>query len=300
MPGPESHQQPNPEQNLTPDQRKIRGIFNGSFFFSQGNADQQNKILFWAIQKGHFNGIDLPIDPPEYILQMPLPPRHVPLELPPSNQLALMYDGFQNMKHQYDQRSSLQQRYYEDHDLIEELTGEMIARDFAYQTTKVRLGREPIEQPPQPDSSNDTRASLLRRFVINGQSTGIDALDQMCGEIREYLIDDIELERATSYTSPQEPKRTAIGKLQQEWEKNHPGEKFFSVYEAQLEEKRRAAEYTQQFELEVAVFEPQEKNISADPEEPPVGKASGESIAGIEDGPDDDLRNGGTNKGKSK
>lgn len=274
--------QPRPDkEHLNPEQKKIRDIFNGSFFFSQGNADQQNRILFWTIQKGHFAGIDLPIDPPDYILEMTLPPRHVPLDLPPSNQLGLMYDGFQNMKHQYDQKSSLEERYYQDHDLIEEITGEMISRDFAYQTTKVRLGREPSEQPPPPDSSNDPRASLLRKFVVNGQRTGVEALDKMCAEIREFLLDDIELERGTIYDSPFEPRRTAIGKLQQEWEKNHPEEKFFSVYEEQLEERRRV--------------EVEQKSGS----EPAIGTHT-ESIFEAENGTVRDTMHGRTENGKTK
>lgn len=268
------------KQELSSEQQKIRDLFNGSFFFSQGQQDHQKAIMFWLIKKGHLDDVELPTETPDYIKEMPLPKRHAPID-GPANQLDLMYDTMQNMKYQYDEGTLLEDRYYQNHDVVEELSNNLLTRDFRFQTVKVRQGREDAEQPVRPDSFDDPRASILRRFVINGESTRIEAFDQMCAEMRASLANDIALERETEYASDREPRRTPIGKLQQAWEQNHPGEEFFSQY--QLDE---AVEQTGD---EHQVY----------PSEPKVG-GSFESIADAENDKGATNGNGGPQKGKSK
>lgn len=62
----------------------------------------------------------------------------------------------------------------------------------------------------------------------------------------------------------------------------------------------KAAEYTMQLDQEVTVFDLKADDVPDFPPEPHIGWSSDESITDKEDGPDDDLQNGGPNKGKTK
>lgn len=269
------------ETELTSEQERIRDLFNGSFFFSQGQADQQKRIMYWLIKNGYLNDIELPAETPDYIHNMEVPGRHQEVAPDRVNQLEMMYDVWSNMQYHVQNGSSMEELYYQDHDLVEELTGEMVSRDYLYQTRRPRPGRDDAEGDVVPDSSADVRASLLRRFVLQGESTGMDAFDRMCAEMREFLANDIALELDTTYTSLQEPRRTAIGALQAAWESNHPGEDFFAGYERP----------PQQVQEKTDVF-------TADDPEPPVIRRR--TITERSKGSDNNDPGNGRSNGKTK
>lgn len=100
-------------------------------------------------------------------------------------------------------------------DLLNAITREILLREIRFQES---------ERPNREDGS-DSHDSILRAHAFNRKTTGSSSFDKLYGGIRSLL------EEAS--TSPQRSTNLVLGlfvKLQELWEKNHPGQKFLQPH----------------------------------------------------------------------
>jgi hypothetical protein len=211
------------ETGLTEQQERLKGLLFQSFRFSQGTQGLQEDILKWLVAKGCFDDVDIPEKPPAYIQNIVVPKKH-PSLLNDTEKFDAVNDVWGILYHIKNLNPP---------DSIEELTPsiltEMIERDGAFQEHK-RQNR-PTSEAVVPDSSNDPHASFVRRFILSAQPTGSEPFDTLHKELAPLLTQYRKVLPRISPTDPDDLK-SPQGKLfllVQSWEKNHPGQRFFSA-----------------------------------------------------------------------
>lgn len=200
--------------------QSVKELFRQSFRFSQGDPNLQGTIFSWLVVKGYISENDVPIEVPSAIYKVQ-PPR---LHKDSRGGIDERKADIKEMWHQLYERvretdpdSETSTNYAKD------ILSGIIYRDLKYQKEE-RPDRTGRVFPP--DSPNDPHASLLRKFAILGESTGVDAYDILHAEIGVHIIrykSEIDSE-LVPFQEPLTNDQRVINKLAELadlWERNH-------------------------------------------------------------------------------
>lgn len=239
-------------EHLNVQEAEIGRLFYLSFRFSQGDQGRQEKILYWVYLNGFIkkSQISTPSIPNYFSGKFDIPVKHT--------DAGFMSGATEMWRTLYEivQKPEITKRKYKltsNDALNDALMLDLLSGDLAYQS-QLRPGRT-VSKDTIPDSLNDPHASLVRKYVLNGQNSGHAAYNQMCNELREVLIKNRqpreiesitkELDTASSIPELAETFRSigvdpstrvippnsipvCISLLKNNWERNHPGQSFFS------------------------------------------------------------------------
>lgn len=175
-------------------------LFKLSFRFSQGELATQEEIFGWFVGSGFLKREDLKPNP-VFIDQMKLPKMHIDKSNPTS------FLSTWNMLFNY-------VNAHENFDVValeKSILGGMISMEKEYQR-RGRVGRVGYDKNTTiPDSMQDKYASLIRKYIVLGNSSGNRAMDDLLAKLKAQLDE-----------SPEE-----ISQVAAMWESNHPGLKFY-------------------------------------------------------------------------
>ncbi len=204
------------DAKLTKEQKEIKDLFYLSFRFSQGSPDLQNDLLKWLGGKGYFDNIDVPFEPPNYIMQIAVPKKHT--EVGGSTNTTFETHWYELC------RAKKFKQSFSAHKLLGEILDGMIDRDLHYQ--ELERPNKPRSKQVTPDSNNDPHTSFVRKHIVNSQTTGSDAYDDLHLNLNRLLIKY----RTSSSADSKDVLFTQkeFRSLTKEWEKNHPGYSFFA------------------------------------------------------------------------
>jgi hypothetical protein len=206
-----------PMAERSPEQRRLYELYYQSFRLSQGDTSMQEAIFQWYTQKGHLEGLHIPVLPPKYLKDITPPKQHQSIHSREAKVESIkVYHMLYALSRTNNPPMSMG-------DPVDYITNRLVMKDELYQR-KIRPNRREQENVT-PDSKNDKYASFIRKFVLGRQSVGTDVVNQLLQEVRTKILDCLVINK-------QEPHRRIVGLhedlviLQKEWEENHPGESF--------------------------------------------------------------------------
>jgi hypothetical protein len=205
-------------QELSDLQINAKDLFFQSFRFSQGSPNLQNEILKWLIIKGKFEGFIIEKKPPAYIKEIPIPMKHKQLDKRKINdEIKLMWGNL----YQFNRMKKLPA----ENDMLTEILYKMLERDLIYQH-KERQGRQGFKKN-EPDSIKDPHASFVRKYILEGEPTGCATFNELHEELKPLLANYI-INSRNSLSDHGFVKYRRITELEGLWEKNHPGQSFYT------------------------------------------------------------------------
>lgn len=192
--------------NLSQEQRDFLGYFYKSFEISQASGSVQGNVLRWLINEGYtkerfFNDEQIKA----VLSQTRVPEWHGQGY---SNDFVRELNSIgKNVSQKTDVANEV---------LEEEIIVELVNRDRNF----VHRGRYRPSDTIKPiaDSHKDPYASLLRKYVIEGESMGKAGLDDLMNKLKERLP-QVRAEKMHV--------DTALTSLELIWEKRHSGEAFW-------------------------------------------------------------------------
>lgn len=204
----------------TEDEIRLFNLFRISFRISQGNPTAQAKMFQWLSATGCLDELDIPQDIPDYAAAIGLPKQHtdklktVDIQ---ENLLDSWKDLF-NAKNNKDDLGSPEA-------IATDILNEQLEVDYNYICKKGRP-RESNGKPYTSDSYQDPHASWIRRYIVNGVSTGVDGLDALHASLRVAFVQRVcnfqdDKPGAVTYAYDE-----VAFSIKKGWEKKHPGESF--------------------------------------------------------------------------
>lgn len=195
--------------------KELKHIFRESFRFSQGDEGIQVEILRWLKKSTHLDGYTIPEDIPDDMLAIRQPKNHHPQSSDSSKANDTRLITLEGMwKHFYTVTSKESK---EDLDEIEAtITTKIIEKEKYYQET-YRGGRN-FDADSLPDSPADPYGSQLRKYALNGATTGSQVYDTLFARVKACLF---PVDQPSKFAAELQE----LGTL---WEKRHPGEQFLA------------------------------------------------------------------------
>lgn len=201
--------------------QSVKELFRQSFRFSQGDPKLQGSIFSWLVFKGYISEKDVPsLDVPSAIYNVQPPRLHKDSRGGIDERKADIRETWHQLYERVretdpDNETSTHWAKY--------ILSGIVDRDLKYQKEE-RPDRSGRVFPP--DSPNDPHASLLRKFAILGESTGVDAYDILHAEIGAHVIRyksemDSELVPFQNPLTNDQRETNKLAELATLWEKNH-------------------------------------------------------------------------------
>ena len=224
---------PNEKTKLTPEQAELKKWYILAFYLSQGSEDQQSDLTHWSYLDGYFKDKDVPTELPDFLKEVAPPNAHDAIGKG-SERLRILE---RNWWGPIDTKRLKSLARHEDGSPIdfpkEILTG-MIKSDLAYQY-KERPGR--IASDFLPDDRQDRHGSLVRRHLLMDNKVGNKTFDHLFAKMAPIVrqLEHLE-ETKPAGTAPDDLDSLSMEEAMQhlifQWERNHPGERFFPQTQA--------------------------------------------------------------------
>lgn len=213
--------------------KELKHLFRESFRLSQGDEMLQEEIAKWLKKRKFLDGYKIPEDIPDDMFAIRQPKYHQPESADSAIDAQSRLITLEVMWNRFYKVSVKEPE--EDIDQIEAtITKKILEREKYFQET-YRGGRD-VEADSIPDSPADPYGSQLRKYALNGASTGIPIYDILFARVRSCLL---PADQPNKYTIELEE----LGTL---WEKHHPGEQFISTeMTLQTMEEPQVGEYAQ-------------------------------------------------------
>lgn len=214
----------NRDRPRTEEEISLYNLFRSTFRASQGSPELQHKIFRWLASTGHIDNI--PATLPQYIADLRPPKTHAKYmgASTPAQNVAVEWKELHTIIADKDKLTNP--------DLIADsyLYG-IVSRDNYYQITQNGRPDRKHREGVKADSAHDPYASWTRKYILNGESIGHPALDQLNASLRPVFLQKYVDIQQRGILSPFD---TEIQNLVTVWQIRHPFEQF--VQYAILEE----------------------------------------------------------------